>query len=118
MFDEILQRIGHRIEKMLINFRDTLEPDLKLAIMIRCLASGDKYSTLQYDFRVSRLTIIQNILGVCQAIASGSVFTKHLQEYSLSLSLPYGLANQKLCYIQMLLNIEKIWRTRLRMSLT
>ena len=27
---------------------------------------------------------------------------------------PYGLANQNLCYIQMLLNVEKTWRTRLR----
>ena len=33
---------------------------------------------------------------------------------SQALGKPYGLANQKLCYIQMLLNIENIWRARLR----
>ena len=59
-----------------------------------------------------------------------SVFTNHSQEHSLSFSLrfskfecytasemakPYGLANQTFCYIQMLLNIEKVWRTFVRM---
>ena len=41
-----------------------------MAITIRHLASGDKYPTLQYDFRVSRLTITKIIPEVCQAIVA------------------------------------------------
>ena len=70
MFDEILQRVGPRIKKVDTNFRRALEPGLKLAITIRHLASGDKYPTLQYDFRVSRLTITKIIPEVCQAIVA------------------------------------------------
>ena len=70
MFDEILQRVGPRIKKVDTNFRRALEPGLKLAITITHLASGDKYPTLQYDFRVPRLTITKIIPEVCQAIVA------------------------------------------------
>ena len=67
---------------------------------------------------------------------SASVFTNHFQDSSSSFSprfckfecnttsdwlnrKPYGLANQKSCYIQMLLNVkQKIWRSRIRTFLT
>ena len=64
---------------------------------------------------------------ICSILNKGPYFTKHSQEHSLSFSpkfgtfecnttsdrlnrmvtRTYGLANQKLCCIQMLLNIEK-----------
>ena len=69
MFDEILNRVSPRIQKSDTHFRKALEPGLKLAITIRHLASGDKYPSLQYDFRVSRVTITK-ILEVCQAIVA------------------------------------------------
>ena len=68
MFDEILNRVGPRIQKKDTNLRKCLDPGLKLAITIRHLASGDKYPTLQYDFRVARTTIRSIILVVCRAI--------------------------------------------------
>ena len=46
MFDELLNRVGPRIQKRDTIFRKALEPGLKLAITIRHLASGDRYSTL------------------------------------------------------------------------
>ena len=70
MFDEILLRVGPRIQKSDTKFRKALEPGLKLAITIRHLASGDKYPSLQYDFRVSRVTITKIIPEVCQAIVA------------------------------------------------
>ena len=68
MFDEILKRVGPRIQKKDTNLRKFLDPGLKLAITIRHLASGDKYRTLQYDFRVARNTICIIIPEVCRAI--------------------------------------------------
>jgi hypothetical protein len=52
MFDEIVMRIGPTLEKSNIQ-RQSLDPGLKIAITLRHLASGDKYPTLQYDFRVA-----------------------------------------------------------------
>lgn len=69
MFDELLQRVGRRITKEHNNYRAPLEPGLKLAITLRYLATGDKYSTLQYQFRVARNTISLLIPEVCRAIA-------------------------------------------------
>ena len=45
---------------------------IKLAVTIRHLAPGDKYSSLQYDFRVSLHAICTFILEVCQAIIDAS----------------------------------------------
>ena len=68
LFDEILNRVGPRIQKKDTNLRKCLDPGLKLAITIRHLASGDKYPTLQYDFRVARNMICSIIPEVCRAI--------------------------------------------------
>ncbi|XP_063442822.1 putative nuclease HARBI1 [Mytilus trossulus] len=68
MFDEILNRVGPRIQRRDTRLRKALEPGLKLAVTIRHLSSGDKYPTLQYDFRVARNTISMFVPEVCQAI--------------------------------------------------
>ena len=68
MFDELLQRVGPRIQKIDTNFRKALSAGLKLSLTIRHLASGDKYPSLQYEFRVSQFTITKIIPEVCQAI--------------------------------------------------
>ena len=56
MFGEQFNRVGPRIRKMDTHYRKALEPGMKLAITIRHLASGDKYPTLQYAFRVAAAT--------------------------------------------------------------
>ena len=48
--------------------RDPLSPELKLAVTLRHLASGDSYPTLQFSFRVARLTINRFVPEVCDAI--------------------------------------------------
>nr|XP_054768403.1 putative nuclease HARBI1 [Lytechinus pictus] len=68
MFEELVQRVGPRIVKHDTRMRKALPPGLKLAITVRFLASGDKYPSLMYSFRVARNTISLIIPEVCQAI--------------------------------------------------
>ncbi|XP_062588068.1 putative nuclease HARBI1 [Saccostrea cucullata] len=68
MFDELLTRVGPRIEKMDTNYRRAIEAGLKLTVTLRHLATGIDYPSLSYDFRVSRHTIATFIPLVCQAI--------------------------------------------------
>ncbi|XP_050689716.1 putative nuclease HARBI1 [Eriocheir sinensis] len=68
MFDELLQRVGPRITKRETSWRQSLEPGLKLAVSLRFLATGDKYPTLQYQYRVARNTISKFVPEVCRAI--------------------------------------------------
>lgn len=68
MFDELLQRVGPRIQKKDTGWRKALEPGVKLAITIRHLASGDKYPSLMYNFRVAKNTIACLLPEVCKAI--------------------------------------------------
>ena len=68
VFDEILRRIEHRIRKTDTRMRKALTPGLKLAATLRHLASGDKYTTIGYQFRVSKKTVSKFVPEVCQAI--------------------------------------------------
>ncbi|VDH99432.1 Hypothetical predicted protein [Mytilus galloprovincialis] len=69
MFYELLNRVGLRIKKTDTLFRRALSTGLKLAITaLRHLATGDKYSTLQYDLRVARNSISKFLPEVCRAI--------------------------------------------------
>lgn len=68
MFQELLQRIGPRIERRDTNYRKALQPGLKLAITLRFLATGDSYKSLMYGFRVPHNTISLVVKEVCRAI--------------------------------------------------
>jgi len=68
MFDEILGRIRPAITKKTTWMRKPLEPGLKLAVTLRHLASGDKYSSMKFGFRVPHNTISLIVREVCGAI--------------------------------------------------
>ena len=69
IFMELLHRVGRRIEKHIDTFfRTALPPELKLAIILRYLATGDSYKSLAYSFRVAFNTISIFLPEVCQAI--------------------------------------------------
>ncbi len=70
MFHKLLQVVGPRITKNHTWFRQSINPDLKLAITLRFLATGDSYRTLMYGFRVARNTICSIVRDVCEAIVS------------------------------------------------
>ncbi|XP_052260752.1 putative nuclease HARBI1 [Dreissena polymorpha] len=70
MFHELLQVVGPRITKNHTWFKQSINPDLKLAITSRFLATGDSYRTLMYGFRDAHNTICSIVRDVCEAIVS------------------------------------------------
>ena len=73
LYEELVERVSHRIWKQDTAYRQSLRPGLKIAITMRYLASGDSYHSLMYAFRVPHNTISKFIPEVCEAIT---------QEYS------------------------------------
>ena len=84
MFDELVQRVGPRIAKTDAHMRKALFPGLKIAITVRYLASGEKYSCLMYSFRMARNTISLLIPKVCGAIVEESIFCAIAQKFGIS----------------------------------
>ncbi|KAK7097241.1 putative nuclease HARBI1 [Littorina saxatilis] len=68
MFDELLARVGPRITKQYTFYRDPLEPGMKLALTLRHLASGNKYASMKFGWRVPHTGQSLVVRDVCQAI--------------------------------------------------
>ena len=68
MFDELLDRLGPLITKQDTLYRKALEPGLKLAMTMRHLASGDRYASMKFHFRVPHNIMSVCVREVCQAI--------------------------------------------------
>ena len=68
LFDELLAILGPRCTKLDTRYRKAIEPGLKIAITMRHLASGDKYSSMKFDFRVPHNTMSVLVREVCHAI--------------------------------------------------
>ncbi|KAG0726593.1 hypothetical protein GWK47_036232 [Chionoecetes opilio] len=68
LFGEIVERISPRIKKKDTNYRQALEPGLKLAVTLRHLAAGASYADLMYSFRVAKNTMCVFIPEVLEAI--------------------------------------------------
>ena len=60
MFDDLLGRLGPPIAKQDTSYLKALEPGLKLAMTMRHFASGDRYASMTFDFRVPH-----NTMSVC-----------------------------------------------------
>ncbi len=65
MFQKLVDRLTTLINKTNTNCYKALDPDLKLAITLRYLATGDSSKSLQYGFRVAYYTICLLIPDVC-----------------------------------------------------
>ncbi|CAH1997222.1 unnamed protein product [Acanthoscelides obtectus] len=66
-FEYIHSKIKDRIER-LSNFRDTVSPAERLAVTLRCLATGSSFISLSYSFRISEVTIGRIVHETCQVI--------------------------------------------------
>ena len=56
MFDELLARVGLRITVQYTFYRDPLEPGMRLALTLRHLASGSKYASMKFGWRIPHNT--------------------------------------------------------------
>lgn len=68
MFDEVVQRLTPALLKQTTKYREPLEPGLKVALTLRHLASGARYSDMQYGWRVPHNSISVVVREVCEAI--------------------------------------------------
>ena len=57
-----------RITKQHTQYRAPLEPGLKLALTLQHLASGSRYSDMQYGWQVPANSISVTVREVCQAL--------------------------------------------------
>ena len=73
MFREVLQRVGPRIEKYDTWFRKSINPGCRLAITLRFLATGEKYRSLMFGFRVAHNTISVIVRQTCEALVDEAV---------------------------------------------
>ena len=67
-FDELLNRVDPRITKMHIRYREPLEPGPKLDLTLRHLASGYKYASMKFSWRVPQNTISLVVREVSNAV--------------------------------------------------
>ena len=58
----------HHLRRRITNFRKPLEVGLKLAVTLRHLSTGERYTSLQYQWRVGKTTICKFVPQVCKAI--------------------------------------------------
>ena len=56
-FDELLTIVGPRITKQNTTYREAIDSGLKLALTLRHVASGTKYHSMSYEWRVPHNTI-------------------------------------------------------------
>lgn len=77
LFIVLLEKIKSKIEKM--NFlRESISAETRLLITLRFLATGESFTSLGYQFRVSKAAISLMIPEVCEAIHD-ALKTDHLK---------------------------------------
>lgn len=69
-FDILLHKVAPIIQKKDTNMRAAISAEVRLAITLRYLTSGDSYRSLMLLFRVAHNTISKIIPVTCQAIYS------------------------------------------------
>ena len=67
-FETLLQMIGPSIAKQDTILRNAVGPDIRLAITLRYLSTGDSYASLSYTFRVSKQLIGGTVPEVCKEV--------------------------------------------------
>ena len=68
LFNTILDGVAPLITKKDSRFRSPIGADIRLALTLRFLASGETYPSLQFAFRIQRSTICLIIKETCDAI--------------------------------------------------
>lgn len=69
-FEMLLGLIGPSIKKEETKFRHPFEPQRRLLVTLRFLATGDSYGSLSYTFKVSKQLISKIIPEVCKELTN------------------------------------------------
>lgn len=67
-FDILLEKVTPAIQKRDTQMRKSITPEVRLAICLRYLASGDSFRSLMLLFKVAHNTISGIVSTTCQAI--------------------------------------------------
>ena len=68
-FEELASKLEPLLKKCDTGMRNAIPPSEQLAVTLRFLATGESYTSLQYQFRINKGTICQIIPRVCEAIS-------------------------------------------------
>lgn len=67
-FNELVNMVAPLISKQNTNMRFSIPADLRLALTLRFLATGDSYKSHEYSFRVAANTIGKIVATTCEAL--------------------------------------------------
>jgi hypothetical protein len=67
-FVALVQAIGPLLTKQETHMRKSIEPNERLALAIRYVATGETFQSLFFQFRIGKSTISQIVMEVCDAI--------------------------------------------------
>lgn len=69
-FRFLVDSVGYAIKKKDTLMLESIKPDERIAVTLRCLATGETFKSLEYSFRISRTCIssIDIVVETCQAI--------------------------------------------------
>ena len=68
-FEELATKLEPLIKKCDTRMRNAISPSEQLAVTLRFLATGESYTSLQYQFRINKGTLCMIIPRVCEAIS-------------------------------------------------
>ena len=68
LLQTLVKEIAPLITKQTTMMRKPIDPEIKLAITLRFLATGESYESFMYQFRVHSCTIAKFIPVVCSKI--------------------------------------------------
>ena len=69
-FQALVENISHKITKRTTMMRKAISASERVALTLRFLATGESFSSLEYQFRISKRAILYIVFEVCGAIYS------------------------------------------------
>lgn len=67
-FEFLINAIGPKVAKKNTNYRSCIPVNERLAVTLRFLATGDSFVSLMYLFKISKQSISNIIVEVCEAL--------------------------------------------------